>query len=218
MRFVLPLALLTLSACGPNFTHRALVGEDPDVLAMIGAKPSDVSTPETVAAAQRFYRELWSDRTGDLWKLLSGPTRTALDTLAGKADTNGRSMLRSKEFPGPKGTIRVSLAALFMVRRPVGFEETAVSGDTDDTAKVLVRNRDGQRRVVELRRERGAWKVHQTDFSELPEHRDLRTKALPWELPTPVPEVPAPTEEAEDAAEEPTDEKPKPERAPDLDF
>ncbi|MFT7625198.1 MAG: hypothetical protein ACI9WU_004389 [Myxococcota bacterium] len=192
--------LLALAACGPTWTHQPLVGEDADITSVLGYDHVNLETPETVQAAERFYRELWSERTTDLWNMLSTDTRSALDALAGKLDSNGRAMLRARQFPRADGTkVRVSLAALFMVRRPTVFEaETKPAADATN-AVVTVRNRDGKSRRVQLRRERGAWKLHHPAFDNLPAARDLR----PSLLPTTMPKKPAPAADTPTPATEP---------------
>lgn len=228
---------LIVGGCGPNFKMEPLTGEDAKILAMMGAKPADLSVPETVVMCERFYRALWSKRASNIWSFLSRDTRASLDKLAGKLDTNGRTLLQSQAFPKPGGdktqTVKVSLAAMFLVRRPVTFE--ALSKPVADAKKgeVLVINRLGIRRKVQLRRERGEWRIHHVDFAELPPAIDLRPKLLPQDRtpptppPTPkvdpTPEAPAPTPEVQPkpeptAPKSPPADKSDERKKPDLDF
>jgi len=201
------LAALLLTACGPTFTVEPLAGEDPEILTMIGVSAADLQTPETVAATEEFYSELWSARTQGMWELLSRDTRVALDALAQKLNTNGRAMLQSRLFPkAGGGSKRVSLSALFMVRRPTSFRAAGKTTPASTDAEVLVSNRKGEQVKVKLHRERGAWKLHKTDFSKLPVAIDLKPKLLPQDQPKPIP-APAPQPEPQDEDEDSEDEE-----------
>ncbi len=176
-------AVLLATACGPNFTIEPLTGEDGAILAMMGSTATDLAVPPTVVTAERFYRSLWSKRASNIWSFLSRDTRAALDKLATRLDTNGRTLLQSQTFPKPGGdkthTLKVSLSALFLVRRPITFEQVTKPSKSATRAQVLVINRQGIRRKVELRRERGEWRIHHPDFTELPPAVDLQPKLLP---------------------------------------
>ena len=224
--------LLSAVACGPSWKHQPLVGEDPEVLRLMGASPSDLEKPETVAAAESFYRALWSKSATGVWALLTEDSKTALNILAGQLDQNGKTLLNTRTFPkAGGGTVRISLAALFMVRRPTRFEVAKTKGED---ATVTVRNGRGQERLITLKRERGTWKVHHTEFGDLPQAVSLRPVLLPQDMPKPEPtpepkpepkpepdctpdpdDTPDPTPPPGDPDKTPT---PKPDRNPDLDF
>lgn len=213
------------------------MGEDDEILAMLGAQAANLAVPETVATTQTFYRALWTRRASGIWTHLSRDTRAGLDRLAEKLDTNGRTLLHTQLFPKPNGkageTLKVSLAALFLVRRPVSFEAVGQPGPDDDESAVLVANAQGEKRKVELRRERGEWRIHHPAFDELPPAIDLRPKLLPHDTqPEPEPGVDPEYEEPKPEAEQPEPAEPAspappetrpgppidPTRNPDLDF
>jgi hypothetical protein len=234
----LALTGLLLGACGPNFTVEPLIGEDPAILALLEVSDTDLEVPETVASVERFYRALWTNQSSVTWSMLSRDTRGALDTLALTLDTNGRSLLQTRMFPrlNGKGTLKVSLAALFLVRRPIRFTQEAPPTPSDDAAVVIARNKMGETARVSLRRERGTWMIHHPEFKTLPPTVDLKPRLLPQDRRTKpvVPTAPEPAdvepttpdiepEEPEEPVEptepvEPGTEPVQPPRNPDLDF
>ena len=125
--------------------------------------------------------------------------------------------------------MRVSLPALFLVRRPRVFKAVGQPGPDATEAVVLVSNRKGEQRKLELRRERGEWRIHHPRLNELPPDIDLRPKLLPQDVkveekpaiaPAPEPTETEPTE-AEPTEAEPAEkpgEKPADRPKPDLDF
>ena len=187
-----------------------LHGEDDDVLAMMGATQKDLLVPEPVRAVEEFYRALWNGQAQGVWKRLTTDTRIKLDELATLLDSNGKALLQTREFPNAADgnkAMRVSLAALFLVRRPTSFRAMTVPKEEETAAFVVVKNRRGAERTVELRRERGGWRIHQTDFSKLPPAQDLKPKLLPSDKPM-VPTAPEPTPPASEptnSADEPDD-------------
>ncbi len=208
--------LLALAACGPTWTHQPLVGEDEETIRMLGFEAEDLETPETVAVAERFYRELWSSSSSGIWRMLSADSKSSLEKVADKLDSNGRALLKTREFPTAKGgKVKVSLAALFMVRRPTSFVAEGKPGPSDDSAAVVVRNREGDQRRVELKRERGTWKIHHTAYDDLPPSRSLRPDLLPKVKPKTPPAEPddPPAVEEEEEEEEEEDEEEEEEEA-----
>lgn len=168
IRLVLASAVLTLG-CGPRLEVHPLQGEDPEILAMLGARPQDLAVPETVRVVQRFHRALLEDPTGRGWDLLSRRTREALNRLAAPLMRTGRSVLATRCFPAPGGPRRVDLVALFLVPRPVRFEaRQGGTEDQPDRAQVAVRNAEGHSRLVNLVRERGEWRIDRADLGDLP--------------------------------------------------
>ena len=191
---------LLADGCGPTFKLEPLVGEDEEALALLGSSGDDLVVPETVAAVERFYRALWSTNPGDAWTLLSTDTRAGLDQLGQKLNSNGKALLQTRQFPKPGGasgeTVKVSLAALFLVRRPTRFHTDQKPDASTTQAVVLVTNRLGERREVHVRRERGTWVVHHTDFGTLPPAVSLRPQLLPEREEPPAPEPPPQPEPA----------------------
>ena len=210
----LRLSLLVLAAaCGPRFHIEPLVGEDAEIVAMIGASSGAPVHPETVDAVERFYRAVRSEHAAEIWALLTSDTREALDTLGALLETNGKDLLRSRVFPRPGGakgeTVKVSLQALFLVRRPVRFEAKGTPAPADVVAVVALANAEGERREVQLKREGGEWRIDYPalkDLPALPAEQDQRPKLIPDD-PTPTPPAnpePQPTAEPDPVAPEPT--------------
>jgi len=197
------------TGCGPSFTLQPLVGDDPEVLHLLGVSPESMETPATVSVVETFYRDLWSNNPDPIWTALTHDTQVELDRLATQVDTNGKALLQTRQFPrvNGAGTLRVSLAALFLVRRPTRFEATAPLTASDTTASVRVTNRSNESRTVALRLERGQWKIHQTEYTTLPAARDLRPQLLPPDMEAITPQAP-PAEPAGSAPPEVGSEEP----------
>jgi hypothetical protein len=191
-----------LTQCGTGFQILPLIGDDPEIVQMIGASGGVTPTPDTVDAVERFYRAARSFDEGSMWKLLSQDTRQALNQLARKLDSNGKALLKHARFPalvdGKTKPLEVSLVALFLVRHPTSFRAVDTPGPAATSSTVLVSNSRGQHKQLVLRRERGLWCIHHPDFSMLPPAEDLRPKLLPQDQPKkapakalePPPEVP----------------------------
>ena len=198
---LVPVSLLLMSfiGCGPTFIHEPLTGEDPAVLAMLGVSAADLKKPETVAAVEKLHRALKTRQTSVIWMLLSKETRDTLDALASKhLQSNGRAMLTDRRFPtsdGANNTRLTNLVALYLVPRPIRFRAVTNPSASDTTAVVQVTNRKGQKRQLDLRRERGQWTLHHTDYSHLPVIPDIRPSQLPHERGTPKKKPVAPPAE-----------------------
>ena len=220
-----------LAACGPTFTLEPLLGDPTEVLELIEGSAMPTEPPETVAVVERFHRALvargdgeTSGSRGDLWPLLSEETQVTLDKLAGDVNTNGRSLLDSRRFPRPGAKteddrVRISLVPLFLVRRPMRFV-AAPERSTQEQAVVVVTDRGGSKREVMLRRERGEWRIHQTDFSGVMAAATVRISELsklgvPKGEAVPEPELP-PVPDAEPPAQPDAQPEavPEPEAAP----
>ena len=147
--------------------------------------------------------------------------RTVLDSLAAKElDSNGRELIASRRFPKPRAqkgdTQMVNLVALFLVPRPTVFRAVTVPTPEDTTAVVEVLNQEGQRRLVDLRRERGEWRLHHVDYSKLPGLPKITTSKLPHERKMVTKKITAPAkkpepQQPEPPAIEPDEKTPKPE-------
>jgi hypothetical protein len=189
------LTLLFCCCCSSSFTIQPLIGDDPEIVTMIGASGGATAPPAQIAVTERFYRALRSGNVTDMWALLSADTRVALNTLARRSDSNGKALLKTRRFPAANKRVKaVNLSALFLVRRPTAFTAADAPGPADAECTVVVSNSRGNLRKVALRRESGAWRIHHTDFKDLPSAADESPKLLPQDQPKPAPrKVKAPT-------------------------
>lgn len=178
-----------LTQCGTNFKIQPLVGEDPDIIQMIGASEGTAASSPTVRAVEQLYRAARSRNAAALWKLLTRDTRVALNALGRKLDSNGKALLKSGRFPvpgPPKTTIRsVDLVALFLLRRPVSFNALNTPDPAADRSAVSVGNSQGETRRIALRREEGVWRIHHPQFTQFPQAAVTKLLLLPQDQPKP---------------------------------
>ncbi|HIA01357.1 MAG TPA: hypothetical protein EYN06_00120 [Myxococcales bacterium] len=187
----LPLFILCalLTQCGTNFKIQPLVGEDPDIIQMIGVSEGTAASSPTVRAVEQLYRAARSRNTAALWKLLTRDTRVALDALGRKLDSNGKALLKSGRFPVPgttKTAVRaVDLVALFLLRRPTAFKAVNEPNPAAVRSTVLVSNSQDETRRIVLRREEGVWRIHQPKFTKFPNASVTKLLLLPQDQPKP---------------------------------
>lgn len=195
-------ASLVVAACAPALTIEPLSGDPKEVFALLEIPSEPAETAETVVAVERFHRMLELGNAAGAWPMLTTESQAKLDELAVRIGTSGRGMLERGRFPrpnpqassdGPPETVTVSLTALFLVRRPVTFRaEGAIEGDV---AQVRVEGRSGEGRTLELRRERGEWRIHRVEFADVASATTIRVGELdadpvvPAPLPEPAPEL-----------------------------
>ena len=111
--FALLLALLMLNAC----TDRVilpLVGEDKQVLDMLGAQTPDDPNVSALGAARRLHQAMIQKDSDLVWSLLNRVTQRSLDELATRVGTSGRELLESSVLPTIENTLRrVSFEEIF---------------------------------------------------------------------------------------------------------
>jgi len=189
-------ASLAVTACAPAFTIEPLSGDPKEVFALLEIPSEPLETAETVVAVERFHRMLELGNAAGAWPMLTTETQERLDELAVRIGTSGRGMLERGRFPrassqastkGQPETVTVSLTALFLVRRPVIFRSEGTEGES---ARVRVEGRSGESRNLELRRERGEWRIHRVEFSDIASATMIRVGELDADpvFPSPLPE------------------------------
>lgn len=158
------LAALAFTAC-PNRDVVPLIGEDPEVYELLGARPPEDPTTSPLAAARRLHQALAQGDTEVVWTLLAIPTRRALDERGAVIGTSGRELLDASTLPGPGGTIhRVDYGDVLFgpkVTR-LALREPVPEGAREGI--VYATSADGG--VTELRfvLEEDGWKLHRTTF------------------------------------------------------
>jgi hypothetical protein len=189
---------LSAGACAPALTIEPLAGDPKEVFALLELPSEPAEAAETVVAVERFHRMLELGNAAGAWPMLTTETQARLDELAVRIGTSGRGMLERGRFPrpnpqattdGPPETVTVSLTALFLVRRPVTFRVEGAS--EGDVARVRVEGRSGESRTLELRRERGEWRIHRVAFDDIAAATTIRVGELDADpvMPAPLPEL-----------------------------
>lgn len=156
------LGTLGAGCASPEITP--LVGEDPEIAALLGRAPTDDPRSSPMAAARRLHQALVQQDTDTVWTLLSQATRRALDERGATISTNGRELIDESTLPGPGGTVRkVRFETLFFGPRLLELEE--VPGETGaDRRHLIAVSEEGDKTRLELVREEDGWKLEQTGF------------------------------------------------------
>jgi len=163
--FALALAAFAVALPGcVNHEIVPLVGEDPEVAALLGKAPQDDPRASPMAAARRLHQALVQQDTETVWTLLSEATRRALDERGATVATSGRELIDASTLPGPGGTIRkVRFETLFFGPRLLDLQE--VPGDAaPDRRQLVAVSEDGDKTTLVLVRETDGWKIEQTAF------------------------------------------------------
>jgi len=167
LRGLLVLTLgVALAAC-PSTPIVPLVGEDPEVYALIGALPPDDPTASPLAAARRLHQSLMQDDAEMVWTLLARSTRLALDERGAYIGASGRELLDASTLPGPGGTVqKVRYEAIFFGRNVVDLQDTKRSVSTDDgeVRTILAVAEHGDVQELRFVREEDGWKLLRTTF------------------------------------------------------
>jgi hypothetical protein len=159
LTLALPLGALTACA-GP--TVQPLVGEDPEIHAMLGTSDREALRTSPLAAAQRLHQALAQDDFASAWELLAQVTREALDARGALIDASGRELLESSALPTATGTVhRVRFDALFF-----GSDIVALRHEPSPEAPGLVvsQSRAGVRRSLRFVQEDGLWRLAVTEL------------------------------------------------------
>lgn len=161
------LSLLALSAC-PTPTVTPLVGEDPEVVKLLGAPPDDDPAASALGAARRLHQALVQQDTDRVWALLATTTRRALDERGAAIATSGRELLDDSTLPAPNGAVRkVRYETLFFGVDLVDLEDGSGKtgpGAPGETRAISAVSKDGTRTQLDFVRESDGWKLHRTSF------------------------------------------------------
>jgi hypothetical protein len=166
---LLALSLLAaaLSAC-PTPTVTPLVGEDPEVVRLLGRPPDDDPASSPLGAARRLHQALVQQDTEMTWSLLSTTTRKALDERGAAIATSGRELLDDSTLPAPNGAVRkVRYETIFFGVDLVDLEDTSGKigdGTAGETRPISAVSRDGTRTQLDFVREADGWKLQRTSF------------------------------------------------------
>ncbi len=158
------LSLLVLSGC-PRPDIVPLIGEDPEVIQLIGQAPPDDPSVSPLAAARRLHQALIQKDTELAWALLAVSTREALDQRGAAIGVSGRELLDASTLPGAGGTIRkVRFDLIFFGPDVVDLagEEPGPSGGDEAVLRAI--SREGQITERTFVREEDGWKLALTEF------------------------------------------------------
>ena len=93
-----------LSGC-PDPVILPLIGEDPEVSALIKAPQADDPASSPLASARRLHQALRQKDTELSWTLLSERTRHALNARAATIGVGGRELLDASTLPDDSGRV-----------------------------------------------------------------------------------------------------------------
>jgi len=190
--------LVIQAGCGPQIYIHPLEGEDPEIVALIGAESGVDPESETTRAAKECYRLLKKGDIPDFWERLSRETQATLEKRAELGNTNALEMLHTALFPTLEApqqqTIHVDLEALFFVRKPTKFSPATRTKADGSLADVRVTNGNNEQRIIRLKRTKKRWTLHHSSFSDLPILAHTPRALLPGHttLSTPAPKIAPP--------------------------
>ena len=160
------LAAPAIAGC-PEQQIVPLVGEGPEVYALIGAEPPDDPARSPLAAARRLHQALMQEDAEMVWALLAEPTRRSLNERAATISATGRELIDASTLPGPGGTVRkVRYETLFFAREVVDLSDTLKTAPTPegDVRTILATSSDGTVTEISFVREEDGWKLLKTGF------------------------------------------------------
>ncbi len=157
------LIAFTVGAAGcPSPELRPLVGEDPEIEAIIGTSDRAELGRSPLAAARRLHQALSQEDHESAWELLAETTRRALDARGAVISASGRELLDAGALPTSAGTMRrIRYASLFF---GLDVIDLALEGREDTRATVAAIGRDGERRSLNFVLEAGLWRLVHTDL------------------------------------------------------
>jgi len=168
-RLVLPallVAAVSLGAC-PEQQIMPLIGEGPEVYALLETEAPDDPARSPLAAARRLHQSLMQDDAEMVWTLLAAPTRQALDERAATISASGRELIDASSLPGPGGTVRkVRYESIFFGPHVIDLQDSKKTSATPfgDARVILATARDATETELLFVREEDGWKLLKTGF------------------------------------------------------
>lgn len=158
------LLMTVVSGC-PRPDIVPLVGEDPEIIQLIGQAPPDDPSVSPLAAARRLHQALIQQDTELAWALLAVTTRAALDERGTAIGVSGRELLDASTLPGAGGTIRkVRFDLIFFGPDVVDLAGEEPGAKGEPTAVLRAISRQGQITERTFVREEDGWKLALTEF------------------------------------------------------
>lgn len=163
---VLAVACFALPMAGcPKPDIVPLIGEDPEIIALIGATSVDDPSSSPLASARRLHQAVIQKDTELAWTLLARETRGALDELGATIGVSGRELLDASTLPGKGGTVRrVRFDTVFFGPDVVDLLVDDEAAAAADRAVLRSIARDGRITERTMVRETDGWKLAQTTF------------------------------------------------------
>ncbi len=142
-----------------------LIGEDPEVVALIGATAADDPATSPLASARRLHQAVIQKDTELAWTLLAKETRAALDEQGATIGVSGRELLEASTMPGEAGVVRkVHFEVVFFGPDVVDLVVDEAAAATAERAVLRAVARDGRITERTMVREIDGWKLSQTAF------------------------------------------------------
>ena len=166
---LLVVAFAALSACGgPQLDRLSGEPQAADKFTLSATR----RTHPAVDGVQRYVAAMELGDHDKAWQQLSSETRKALQAKAAEVGLRGADLLRLGKMPvgaTMADAVPMDFLALFAVRGVKTLQVLAISDKSPPEQRVELGGRDGAR-VVTLRFESYAWRLHQPDLA-LPELR-----------------------------------------------
>ena len=155
--------VLLVTGC-PNRDLVPLVGEDPEIAKLLGAKPPDTPKASPMAAARRLYLSLAQKDAQMVWALLARPTKKLLNERAALIGVSGQELLEAGSLPQKDGIVlKVRYVDIFFGANIKNLKQKPVGPDTGPDQRILFAV-SAKGRVTQLifLREDGGWRLLRT--------------------------------------------------------
>jgi hypothetical protein len=161
---VIILASFLLLGC-PNRDIIPLIGEEPEVLALLEQGPVDEPTSSAEVAARRLHQALVQGDTEFAWSLLAPTTQQLMEAQGARMGSNGREALASSTLPSETGTIRnVNFNDIFYGPNLVSLEPGPVVPGTPEIHIVYAKDTEGRVRELRFINTEGLWRLVRTEL------------------------------------------------------
>ena len=148
-----------LAAC-PSPVILPLVGEDPEVIALLQAPEVDDPASSPLAAARRLHQALLQRDTELAWTLLSDGTRHTLNARGTAIGVSGRELLDASTLPGPAGRVmKVNFDEVLFGGAIIDLVLSPTPSPSKERAVIRMKTRDGHVSERTFVLEAGDWKL-----------------------------------------------------------
>ncbi len=102
---LLSLALATLLSACVHSVVVPLVGEDPEVAALLKTPPADTAASSPLAAGRQLHQALVQGDADLAWSLLSTRTRNLFNSRGASIGVSGRELIEASTLPDASGKV-----------------------------------------------------------------------------------------------------------------